>query len=58
MRFLKLLHNIYVEVPFLEALKEAVSYLKFLRELLSKKGKLEEVSAVPMGEVCNVILQS
>jgi len=42
--------------PFLEALKEAPSYLKFLRELISKKGKVEEVTAVPIREIYNVVL--
>ena len=36
-------------ISFLEALKEAPSYLKFLRELLSKKGKLDEVTTIPIG---------
>jgi len=57
-RFLKLLCKIYVNVPFLEALKEALFYFKFSKELFSKKGKLEEVTAVPMGEGRSAILRS
>jgi len=34
-----MLKGIYANVPLLKAFKEAPSYLKFLRELLSKKGK-------------------
>ena len=41
-RFIDLLKRVYVNVSFLEALKEAPSYLKFLWELLTKKGKPEE----------------
>ena len=45
--------------PVLGGLKEAPTYLKFLRELLSKKGKLEEdLIENPMGEVCSAILLS
>jgi len=41
MQFLKVLRRIYVNALFLEALKEAPAHLKFLRKILSKKGKLE-----------------
>ena len=52
---LEVLRKLYVNVPFLGAIKEAPAYLKLLRELLSKKGKLEEVIVVHIGEVCIVI---
>ena len=41
MQFLKVLRRIYVNALFLEALKEAPAHMKFLRKILSKKGKLE-----------------
>jgi len=58
MKFLQFLHKIYVNILFLEALKEALFYLKFFKEPLSRKSKPKEVSAVPMDEVCSEILQS
>ena len=45
------LRKICVDVPFLEALKEASSYLKLLRELLLKKGKVEEFTMVLVGDI-------
>ena len=42
-----MLKKIYMTFPILKALKEAPSYLKFLRDLLFKKGKLEEALIVP-----------
>ena len=57
-RFLDVLRRIYADTPLLEALKKAPTYLQFFRELLSKKGKSEEGSVVPIREVCNSILQS
>jgi len=51
------LEKIYVSVLFLKALKEAPSYLKFLRELLSKKGKLEEVLIAFIGELYSIARQ-
>jgi len=50
------LRRIYVNAPFLEALKEAPTYLKFLRELLSRKGKPRNVSMASIGEVYNALL--
>ena len=46
-RFQDTLRKIYVSVLLLEALKEVTTYLKFLREILSKKGKLKEVMMIP-----------
>jgi len=37
MQFSDVLRRIYVNASHLEALKEAPAYLKFFRELLSKK---------------------
>ena len=53
-----MLKRIYVNVPFLEALTEAPSYLKVLGELLSKKATLEEASVAPIEELCSAVLQS
>jgi len=55
-RFLGILKRVYVNAPFLKALKAAPAYLKFLRELLSKKGENEEVLVAPIGEVGSPIL--
>jgi len=53
-----MLRKVYVKIPFYEALKEELSYLKFLRELLSNKGKLAEVRVAPLDEVCSAIGQN
>jgi len=55
-RFLDVLRRIYVNAPFSEALKEALTYLKFLRELLSMKTKPGDISVTPIGEAYSVIL--
>ena len=56
-RFLDVLKMTYVNVPFLEPFIEALSYIKFLRDL-SKKGKLKEARMVRVGEVCSMVPQS
>jgi len=55
-RFLDILKRIYVDTPFLEALRAAPSYLKFLRELLSKKEE-QRVLVSPIWEVGSALLQ-
>ena len=57
-RFLDMLKRIHVSIPFLEALKEAPIYLRFLRELLFKKRELKEVSVPPIEEAYCAILQN
>ena len=57
-RFLDMLKRIHVSIPFLKALKEAPIYLSFLREPLSKKRELKEVSVPPIGEAYSAILQN
>jgi len=48
LRFLYLLKKLNINVPFLEILKEALFYLKFLRELLSKRSESLEALVVFM----------
>ena len=57
-RFLDVLKRVYADTPFLEALKKAPAYLKFLRELLSRKGEHEGESVMPIGRACSSFLQS
>ena len=53
-----MLKKICIKVAFLKALKEAPSYLRLLMELLFKKGKPNEASVIPLGEMCGEVLQS
>jgi len=48
----------YASVPFLKALKQAPTHLKFLRELFSKKKESREASLAPNGEAYNAILSN
>ena len=41
----------YASVPFLETLKGALTYLKFLGQLLSKKGETKDTLVAPVGEL-------
>ena len=56
-QFLDILKRVYVDTLFLEALWAAPTYLKFLRELISKKGEHERPSLAPIGEVGSAIVE-
>ncbi|XP_070009960.1 uncharacterized protein [Nicotiana sylvestris] len=57
-KFLDILKQLYINIPFTNALTQMLSYAKFLKEILSSKRKLEEVSVVKLIEKCSVILQN
>ncbi|XP_019240836.1 PREDICTED: uncharacterized protein LOC109220827 [Nicotiana attenuata] len=57
-KFLEILKQIHINISFTDALLQMPSYAKFLKEILSSKRKLEEVSVVMLTEKCSAILQN
>nr|XP_009788426.1 PREDICTED: uncharacterized protein LOC104236239 [Nicotiana sylvestris] len=57
-KFLDILKQLYINIPFTDALTQMPSYAKFLKEILSSKRKLEEVSVVKLTEKGSAILQN
>lgn len=57
-KFLKILKQLYINISFTDALIQMPSYAKFLKDILSSKRKLEEVSVVRLTEKCSSILQN
>ena len=51
-KFLDLFKQLHINIPFVEALSQMPKYAKFLKELLSNKRKLEDVSTIEVGENC------
>ncbi|XP_076958958.1 uncharacterized protein LOC143634874 [Bidens hawaiensis] len=47
-KFLELFKQLHINLTFLDALKELPKYAKFLKEVLSNKKKLEELSSVTL----------
>ena len=43
-------------IPFVEALEKMPGYVKFMKDILSKKRKLGDYETVPFLEECNAIL--
>ncbi|KAK5839158.1 hypothetical protein PVK06_007924 [Gossypium arboreum] len=57
-KFLKLLKKLHINLPFIEALSQMPNVMKFLKELLANKWKLDEESHVELNAVCSDILQN
>ncbi|XP_070002315.1 uncharacterized protein [Nicotiana sylvestris] len=57
-KFLDMLRQVNVNLPFIEVLSQKSSYAKFLKEIITKKRKIEETSVVKLIEHCSAILQN
>ncbi|XP_070040978.1 uncharacterized protein [Nicotiana tomentosiformis] len=57
-RFLDMLRQVNVNVPFTKVLSQMLVYAKFLKEIFTTRRKIEETSVVKLTEQCNAILQN
>ncbi|XP_076944609.1 uncharacterized protein LOC143615351 [Bidens hawaiensis] len=57
-KFLELFKQLHINLPFLDALKEMPKYAKFLKEVLSNKKKLKELSCVTLNGECSAVLHN
>ncbi|XP_070049066.1 uncharacterized protein [Nicotiana tomentosiformis] len=53
-----MLKQVHVNLPFTEVLSQMPAYANFLKEILTKKRKIEETSVVKLIEHCSAILQN
>ena len=49
--------KLQINSPFADALKQMLSYVKFLKDILSKKRNLEDYDTISLTEECSAILQ-
>ncbi|XP_071699938.1 uncharacterized protein [Rutidosis leptorrhynchoides] len=56
-KFLDIINQISINMPLAEVIRGMPNYGKFLKDLISSKGKYQEVSATFLNEVCSAILQ-
>ena len=47
-----------INIPLVEALEQMPSYVKFMKDILSKKRRLGEFETVALTEECSVILKN
>ncbi|XP_070054380.1 uncharacterized protein [Nicotiana tomentosiformis] len=57
-RFMDMLKQVNVNLPFTEVLYQMPAYANFLKEILTKKRKIEEASVVKLTKHCSTILQN
>ncbi|XP_070032877.1 uncharacterized protein [Nicotiana tomentosiformis] len=57
-RFLDMLRQVNVKFSFTEVLSQMPAFAKFLKEILTKKRKIEETSMVKLTKHCSAILQN
>ncbi|XP_076940652.1 uncharacterized protein LOC143609885 [Bidens hawaiensis] len=57
-KFLELFKQLHINLPFIEAISQMPKYAKFLKDVLTNKRKLEELSHVTLNEECSVVLQN
>ncbi|XP_076948899.1 uncharacterized protein LOC143621329 [Bidens hawaiensis] len=57
-KFLKLFKQLHINLPFIEDISQMPKYAKFLKDVLTNKRKLEELSHVTLNEECSVVLQN
>ena len=55
-KFLDILKKIHINIPFVDALEQMPNYVKFLKDIISKKRRLEEFETVKLSEECSAIL--
>ncbi|WVZ24189.1 hypothetical protein V8G54_002733 [Vigna mungo] len=56
-KFLNVFKKLHINIPFAEALEQMPSYAKFMKDLLSKKRKLQEDETIMLTEECSSIIQ-
>ncbi|KAI3815551.1 hypothetical protein L1987_15222 [Smallanthus sonchifolius] len=56
--FLELFKHLKINLPFVEALQHMPKYAKFLKDLLSKKKKPEDLSTITLNERCSAVVQN
>ncbi|XP_071717730.1 uncharacterized protein [Rutidosis leptorrhynchoides] len=54
--FMQMMKKVHVNMPLIQVLKGMPNYGKFIKNLLSSKGKYEEVSATFLVEECSAII--
>nr|GEU66628.1 hypothetical protein [Tanacetum cinerariifolium] len=55
-KFLENLKQLYINLPFIEALSQMPKYAKFLKGLLTNKARLKEACTITMNERCSTVL--
>lgn len=56
-KFLEIFKKLNINIPFAYALEKMPNYIKFMKDMLSKKKKFKKYETVSLTEECSVIFQ-
>ena len=56
-KFMEVFKKLHINIPFADALEQMPSYVKFMKDILSKKRRLSDFEIVNLTEECSAILQ-
>lgn len=56
-KFMEIFTKLHINILFAEALEQMPRYVKFMKDILSKKRKLGEFKTVVLTEECSAVLQ-
>ena len=56
-KFLDIFKKLHIIIPFMDALENMSSYVKFMKKILENKKKLGEYETIALTEECNAILK-
>nr|XP_017250814.1 PREDICTED: uncharacterized protein LOC108221447 [Daucus carota subsp. sativus] len=56
-KFLQTFRQLHINIPFADALAQMPLYAKFLKEMLSRKRKLEDVETITLNAECSAVIQ-
>ena len=56
-KFLDIFKKLHINIPFMDALENMPSYMKFIKKILANKKKLGEYETITLIEECSAILQ-
>ncbi|KAK8933442.1 hypothetical protein KSP39_PZI015251 [Platanthera zijinensis] len=57
-KFMEMFKKLTINIPFAEALEQMPSYVKFMKDILSKKRRFADKEIVALTEECSAILQN
>ncbi|RYR25555.1 hypothetical protein Ahy_B02g059359 [Arachis hypogaea] len=56
-KFLDMFASLHVNIPFIKALQQMPSYIKYIKELLTRKSSLKGGQTIVMNKECSALIQ-
>lgn len=56
-KFLDIFKKIHINIHFIDTLKQMSNYVKFLKDIISRRRRLEKFETIKLSEECSAILQ-